>query len=95
MMDLYFFLKTIILTVALVIVLQVKVGERTLEDQAVNAFRSSIIEEPLTNVAKGGAQIVRRVVLLTQEKINGTKDEKENQTSSKKKSGFRFSWDSQ
>lgn len=95
MMDIYFFLKTLILTVALVIVLQVKIGEQTLEDQAVTVFRSSVVEEPLRKVAEGGAKFARKVVLLTQEKINGDKSKKEKETSSEKKSGFRFNWDSQ
>lgn len=96
MMDFYFFLKTLILTVALVVVLQVKIGEETLEDQAVMVFRSSIVEEPIRKVAQGGAKLVRNVVKLTQEKINGAgSSEKEAEPTSKKKSGFRLNWDSQ
>lgn len=95
MMDIYFFLKTLILTLALIIVLQLKVGEHTLEDRAVSVFKSSIVEEPLTKIAQGGALLVRRAVFLIQEKINGGEEKKESETSPKKKSGFKFIWDSQ
>lgn len=96
MMDLYFFLKTLLLTLALVLVLQMKVvGDQTLEDQAMMVFHSSVVEQSLSKVAQGGAKIARNLINFAQEKINGKKDEKKNQTSQeKKKSGFRFIWDS-
>jgi hypothetical protein len=89
MLDLYFFLKTFILTIALILVLQMKIGNRSLEDRAVMAFKSSVIEEPLTAVAEGGAKLIRTTVKKIQDRIDGKKPEE------KKSSGFRFNWSSQ
>ncbi len=95
MMDLYFFLKTLILTIALVVLLQIKVGEQTIENQAVALFRSSAIEAPLVGVVQGGAKLTREAITYIQEKVNGKDEKAKEKSSPQKKSGFKFNWDSQ
>lgn len=70
MMDLLFFVKTVAVTLLLVVVLQIKVGPSSLENHAVTFFKGSTVSQPLTQVAQGGAKIVREMVLTIHEKIN-------------------------
>lgn len=93
MMDFYFFLKTLALTMAVVILMQIKVGGKSLEDQALMFFRSSMIEEPLTKMAHGGVKMARDAVKAIQDKINGASSAREENTE-QKRSGFRFNWNS-
>lgn len=95
MMDLYFFFKTLILTIALVVVLQIKIGDQTIENQAVSLFRSSGMEAPLLDIAQGGASLARGAISYVQEKVNGKSEKAKDKSATEKKSGFRFNWDSQ
>ena len=95
MMDFYFFLKTMALTLAVVILMQIKIGNKSLEDQALMFFRSSMVEEPLTKMAHGGVKMARDAVKAIQDKINGTSSsEQEEKANQKRSSGFRFNWNS-
>ena len=58
MMDFFFFVKTFILTVAIVLVMQIHVGERSLETHAMSWVQSSSVTEPLHGVARGAAKVV-------------------------------------
>jgi|FLYM01.1.fsa_nt_gi hypothetical protein len=93
MMDLYFFVKTFILTVALVVLLQLKIGSHSLEEQATMLFRGSLIATPLNAIAQGGAQFTRDMISGIQEKIDGPKKNQPKEASKAKASGFKFSWD--
>ena len=54
--------KTLAFTVVIVLLLQVKVGNDTLEDRAVFWFRSSPLIEPIQTVVDGGARLVRNTI---------------------------------
>lgn len=61
MMDLMFFVKSFILTIAIVLLMQIRVGSGTIETHAMNFVQSSMIVSPLNTVAKGAAKLVRDV----------------------------------
>lgn len=57
--DLFFFLKCLFLTVVLVVLMQIRIGEYTLEDRFLNWAHESAIVTPLQDVAHGGAKVLR------------------------------------
>jgi hypothetical protein len=57
MSELFFCLKTFVLTIAIVLALQLQVGERTLESHAMMFMQSSAVVTPLNNVARGAAKM--------------------------------------
>lgn len=59
MRDLFFVLKTFILTVAVILAMQVQLGERTIESHAQQWIESSAVVAPLNAVAKGAAKMIR------------------------------------
>lgn len=59
MMDILFFVKTFLLTIAIVLVMQIQVGEKSLETHAMSFVQSSAVVAPLNGVAKGAAKMVR------------------------------------
>ena len=58
MSELFLIAKAMVLTVVVVIVMQVKVGDYTLEEKAKIYALSSPIAEPIMDIAKGGAKVV-------------------------------------
>ena len=61
MMDFLFFIKTFLLTVAIVVMMQIHVGDRSLENHAMSFVQSSAIVAPLNNVARGAAKFIRDI----------------------------------
>ncbi len=59
MMDFLFFIKTFFLTIAIVLVMQIQVGDHSLESHAMGWVQSSAVVAPLNMVAKGAAKLVR------------------------------------
>lgn len=59
MMDVLFFVKTLLLTMAIVLVMQIRVGERSLEAHAMSWVQSSVVVAPLNGAAKGAAKMAR------------------------------------
>ncbi len=57
MMDFLFFVKTFILTVAIVLVMQIQVGDHSLENHAMGWVQSSAITSPLNDAAKGAGKL--------------------------------------
>ena len=62
MFTLISFARTLVFTLVVVILLQVKIGEFTLEQRAIDWYRSSSVTQPVQQVADGGAKIVRDAV---------------------------------
>jgi hypothetical protein len=58
MMDFFFFVKTFVLTIAIVLVMQIPVGNSTLETHAMGWVQSSGVGDPLHGVARGAAKMV-------------------------------------
>lgn len=59
MLDFMFFVKTLALTFLLMVALQTRVGEGTIEDHAMNFVRTSALTQPLHRIASSGAQVIR------------------------------------
>lgn len=59
MFQLISILKSLAVTIVIVLLLQIKVGNDTLEDRAVFWFRSSPTVQPLQTVVNGGVKFVR------------------------------------
>ena len=57
--DLLFFIKTIVLTLVVIMLLQIKVGEHTLEQRATTWARKSAVAASLQEVAHGGVLALR------------------------------------
>ena len=56
--EIFLIVKAMVLTVVVVIVMQVKVGDYTLEEKAKIYALNSPVAEPILEVAKGGAKVV-------------------------------------
>lgn len=61
MMDVLFFLKTLALTIVFVLLLQIKIGEKSIETHAHDFVQTSSLVEPLNQAAFGAAQLIRDV----------------------------------
>ncbi len=59
MSDLIFFIKMLVLTVALVIVSQIQIGQRSLENHAMSWVQSSSLVKPLNGTVRGGAKLIK------------------------------------
>lgn len=91
MMDLFFFLKTLMVTALVILALQLQVGQRSLEQHAMMFVNSSSFTAPLNQAAKGGAKLIRESVAAIHSKISSKESKNPNE---EKRSRFRFSWDS-
>jgi len=77
MMDFLFFVKTFILTVAAVVVMQIEVGGKSVESHAMSWVQSSAVVAPLNGVAKGAAKMARDLTATISAKIKkNTKQQK-------------------
>ncbi len=61
MMNILFFVKTVIMTIALVLVLQIRVGEQSLEAHSIDWVQSSSVIAPLNSMAHGAAKFIHDV----------------------------------
>lgn len=84
MMDFMFFVKTFALTVAIVLGMQIHVGERSIETHAMSFVQSSTVVAPLNQVARGAAKLVRDITqtVSIQVKRNTKKNKKDEPRSS-------------
>lgn len=58
MLDFMFFVKTLIVTVLLVSLMQIKAGEMTIENHAAHWVKTTPLTEPLRSTAEAGAKAV-------------------------------------
>ena len=59
--DLIFFVKTVLITFIILTIMQIKVGERTLEQKALVFGHSSTYARPIQEVAQGGVIFIRQI----------------------------------
>lgn len=59
--DAWFFLKAVIITFILLSVLQVKVGEETLEEKALTFVHSSSYAKPIQEVSQGAVTFITQI----------------------------------
>lgn len=69
MSDIWFFLKTFVLTVAIVIAMQIQVGGRSIENHALSWVQSSVVASPLNGVAQGAAKMIRDAATAVKKKV--------------------------
>jgi hypothetical protein len=79
MMDLFFFVKTFFLTIAIVLMMQIQVGSTSIENHAMSFVQSSAVVGPLNTVARGAAKMIRDVTntISNEVKKNTKKNKKE------------------
>jgi hypothetical protein len=58
--ELMFFVKSLVITFVIVLVLQIKIGESTVEKKISSTIRSSSVGEYLTEVAQGGVNVASK-----------------------------------
>lgn len=71
MSDIIFIIKCLVLTFVVSVILQMKVGESTLENHLVNLAGRSEIQDQLQLAAKGGSLVLKEA----KEKMNDFKNE--------------------
>lgn len=59
MSNLMFFVRCLFITAVFIILMQVRVGEITLEEKAMSWMSSSLVIEPIQQVADGAVKIIR------------------------------------
>lgn len=59
--DLFFFAKMIVITVVVVVLMQIKIGDSTLEYKFLNWVHTSTALEPMQQAAQGAVAVVREV----------------------------------
>jgi hypothetical protein len=67
MSEFIFFVKMVCLTIAIVLVMQIQVGERTLESHAMGWVQTSAFVQPMNVAAQGAAKMIKDV----SEKVHG------------------------
>lgn len=70
MFDFFFFVKSILVAILLVALLQIKVGDSTLETRTTNFIQASGVIMPLQSVADGGVKAFRDSVNWVAREIN-------------------------
>ncbi len=73
MSEVFFCIKTFVLTIAIVMVMQVQVGDRTLENHALAWVQTSPLVTPLNSVAHGAAKMIREMTNKAQDQIHHVK----------------------
>lgn len=71
MRELLFVVRTFVLTIAIVMVLQIQMGDRTIENHAIQFVQSSRISAPLNMTVKGAAKMMRDLSHYVRRKISG------------------------
>lgn len=89
MKELFFVTKVFIFTIALVLVMQIKVGNSTLENHAHFMIQESVITEQIQVIADGAAKITRGITRGVSEKFSGM-FRKKGEPDSKKRLNLNF-----
>lgn len=93
MMDFFFFVKTLLLTVIVVLMLQIQVGKKTIEMHLHDWMENSLASGFLDHAAHGGAHFLKDAAHKLSEKMKaniGLKHKHEDTET--KASRFRWEW---
>lgn len=84
MMDFLFFVKTFCLTIVLVVLMQIQVGQSSIESHALGWVQHSAVVSPLNQTAHGAAQLIRDLTGYISQSLKKkeSKDKKEETRSS-------------
>ncbi|MGE4133197.1 MAG: hypothetical protein AB7F86_16260 [Bdellovibrionales bacterium] len=69
MSDVLFFLRILVFTIGLVLLMQIQVGDHSIEQRAQAWVRSSNVVEPLNGVAKGASKLLHEAKQKIKQKI--------------------------
>ena len=72
MRDLFFFIRVMVMTTIFVFFLQIRIGEQTLEQQALSLIRTSSTVVPLQRVADGGSRLLRDIWSAVTHRMNSS-----------------------
>lgn len=72
MSEMFFIAKTLILTAVLTMLMQVKIGDVTLEERTVDWLENSSTAEWIQEVASGGAVAVTHLARKVREEVTGS-----------------------
>ncbi len=72
MADLFFIVKTFLFTIALVVVMQIRIGDSTIEERSHEWIQNSAIHRTLGKVALGAVTVMKDGVAYAQDWIEGT-----------------------
>lgn len=89
MKEIFFVFKTFVISLALILFLQVRVGTSTLETHAHLFIQESWVTEQIQLVAEGGAKLVRTAAHSVGEKLQVI-FKKNSKSEEKKRFGFNF-----
>lgn len=73
MSELLFCIKTFVLTVAIVVAMQIQVGERTIENHAMSWVQTSPLVRPLNHAAHGAAKMWNDLLARAREQAQNAK----------------------
>lgn len=59
--QIFFFMKALVMTLIFVFLLQIRVGQSTIEEHTVHWFQASAFSQPLGEVAQGGVVVIRNL----------------------------------
>lgn len=90
MTDFLFFIKTILFTLIVVLLMQIQVGERTVEDHAMSWVQTSVIVSPLNGVAQGAAQAIRDLTTALYNGVRGGEKKDKKDKKEERRSSFRW-----
>lgn len=89
MSEFFFFMKLFLLTIALVLVMQIQVGERSLESHAMGWVQTSALVQPLNSIAVGGAKVIKDLTAKISGSVSQNSGKKKKE---EKKSSSSFRW---
>ncbi len=89
MFDLFFFLKTFVVTILVVFVLQISVGEQRLEDHLKSTIQTSILLTPLNDAARGAGAMARDLLKSLSDRVHRSIGVARDRAGSR----FNFQWE--
>lgn len=94
MMDFFFFVKTFIFTAAVVLLLQIQIGKKTVEIHVRDSVKGSIAASFIGNAAHGGALVVKDTFNQFTQRIKANMwTKKKSEKSEVKASRFQWGWE--
>ncbi len=90
MSEFFFFVKSLVLTLVMVLVMQIQVGERTLESHAMGWVQTSALVAPIQSAAHGGAKMLRDGIAKLEAAISQRRGQNKKEEAKKPASPFRW-----
>ncbi|MBX3020623.1 MAG: hypothetical protein KF799_03010 [Bdellovibrionales bacterium] len=93
MSEFFYVIKLFLLTLVIVLVMQIQIGERTFESHAMSWLHTSALVAPLNMAATGGAKMIKDLTAKVNSSITKNSDKNvEKNKKEEKKSSPSFRW---